>query len=346
MGPAKDMQGFADLTDALPGEVLRLAQWLWGLLPFDAGSRLHWTGLAAFFLLGSAAWLLARRSGRADAAGGLAAFLVPRHMYLSQSSLVDVKVYFANKLIEPAIGIVSSGVQLAMVVMVASAVGSGLHTGGGTLGWPMLILATLLATLAGDLAYYVTHRVHHEHPVLWPFHKLHHSAEFLTPLTAKRNHPVYELLFGIVNALFVAPVMGVIFGIMGVFDTVTVLGLGVFILVFNAAGGALRHSHIWIDYGPVLSRIFISPAQHQIHHSCAVQHHDKNYGLIFAFWDWMFGTLYVPQGRETLEFGVADASGVREAQVHTSLVSAYLVPFSEAGEALRARGAAGGVMAE
>lgn len=341
------MQDLARLTEAIPEEAQRLAHWAWSLLPFDAGSRLHWTGLTAFFLLGTAAWLFARRQGRDEGKGGLADFLIPRSMYFSQSSLVDVKVYFANKLIEPAMGIVTSGVQLGLVIAVAKLVGGGVHgESAGALPWPVLALATLLAALAGDFAYYLTHRLHHEHPVLWPFHKLHHSAEHLTPLTAKRNHPVYELIFGFVSALFLAPVMGVIFGLFGVYDTATVLGLGVVILAFNAAGGALRHSHIWIDYGPVFSHIFISPAQHQIHHSCAVKHHDKNYGLIFAFWDWMLGTLYVPQGRETLEFGVADGNGIREAQVHTSLASAYLVPFAEAGEAFRARGPAARVMAE
>lgn len=334
------MQGFT-LPETLADAAERLAHWAWSLMPFDGASRLHWTGLAAFFLLGTGAWLIARRQGRAEGKGGLADFLVPRHMYLSQSSLVDVKVYLANKLIEPALTLAASGIQVSLIVFVAGLVGTGVHSGeGGTLPWPMLALATLLATMAGDLAYYVTHRAHHETAILWPFHKLHHSAEHLTPLTAKRNHPVYELIAGIVSAFFVAPVIGLIFGLMGVYDTMTVLGLSVFILAFNAAGGALRHSHIWLDYGPVLDRIFISPAQHQIHHSCAVKHHDRNYGLIFALWDWMFGTLYIPEGREDLVFGVADAHGVREPQVHTSLASAYLVPFAEASEALRARGAA------
>lgn len=70
-------------------------------------------------------------------------------------------------------------------------VGGGVHgESAGALPWTVLALGTLLAALVGDFAYYVTHRLHHEHPVLWPFHKLHHNAEYLTPLTAKRNHPV------------------------------------------------------------------------------------------------------------------------------------------------------------
>ena len=121
------MQELARLTEAIPEEAQRLAQWAWSLLPFDAGSRLHWTGLTAFFLLGAAAWLFARQQGRDEGKGGLADFLIPRNMYFSQSSLVDVKVYFANKLLEPAMGIVTSGVQLGLVVAVAKLIGGGVH---------------------------------------------------------------------------------------------------------------------------------------------------------------------------------------------------------------------------
>lgn len=335
------MQDLARLTEDLPAYAQRLAHWAWDMLPFGTDSRMHWTGLAAFFLLGTAVWVAARRKGRTDGRASLADFLMPREMYLSQSSLVDVKVYFANRLIEPGLRLVSAGLYLGLLTAVANAVGTGLHEEtGAPLPIHILVVATLAATLAGDLAYYVTHRLHHEHPVLWPFHKLHHSAEHLTPLTAKRNHPVYEVIFGMVHSFFVAPVMGVIFGLFGVYDPATLLGLGVVVLAFNAAGGALRHSHIWLDYGPVLDRIFISPAQHQIHHSCAVEHHDKNYGLIFALWDWMFGTLYIPDRHEELVFGVADRNGVREAQVHTTLATAYMVPFAEAAAALRAGSAA------
>src|SRR5690606_24355142 len=65
-----------------------------------------------------------------------------------------------------------------------------------------------------------------------------------------------------------------------------------------------RHSHIWLNYPEWLSHIFISPAQHQIHHSTEVRHFDKNLGLIFAFWDKLFGTLYVPKGYEKFSFGI------------------------------------------
>jgi hypothetical protein len=93
----------------------------------------------------------------------------------------------------------------------------------------------------------------------------------------------------------------------------------------------------------VLEHIVISPAQHQIHHSRAVEHHDKNYGEVLAIWDWMFGTLYVPNGRETIDFGLADAEGRPLPQPHGSLGQALIQPVRQALKAagVRSRKAGG-----
>ena len=199
----------------------------------------------------------------------------------------------------------------------------------------MIVLATLAVTMASDLTTYFVHRLHHESSALWPFHKLHHSAETLTPLTFARKHPVYDMLRAAANAFLIGPVQGLIFALFGITSFSVIFGVSAFYAIFYWSGANLRHSHIWLSYGPVLNRILISPAQHQIHHSCAVRHHDKNYGEIFALWDWMFGTLYVPKEYEELQFGVADAQGRRLEQAHPTLKDAYLVPFQECLNALK-----------
>jgi len=53
---------------------------------------------------------------------------------------------------------------------------------------------------------------------------------------------------------------------------------------------------------------------------------------VFALWDWMFGTLYLPGSeREELEFGVAGPEG----QEHGTLWQIYWVPFRNCGRLLR-----------
>src|SRR5665213_3606005 len=60
----------------------------------------------------------------------------------------------------------------------------------GAAGVPMRILYTLVFFIAYDFGRFVAHSVQHDVPVLWEFHKVHHSAEVLTPITAFRAHPV------------------------------------------------------------------------------------------------------------------------------------------------------------
>ena len=202
-------------------------------------------------------------------------------------------------------------------------------------GIAALAVMTLLITVASDFTTYWVHRFHHESAIFWPFHKLHHSAEKLTPLTVLRKHPVYDLTRALSNAFIVGPVQGLVFAIFGVTDIFVILGVNAVYAVFHWTGSNLRHTHLWLSYGPFWSRIFISPAQHQIHHSLAARHHNKNNGELLALWDWMFGTLYVPEKYEALEFGVADEKGVALPQAHPTLKDAYFVPFKEAAAAIQ-----------
>jgi len=307
------------------------------LSPFGTDSRFHWTGLAAFLILGVALFVVHKRRDPDDASS-LATFLFPGDLYRTASSWLDVKVYFAGRFIKPAINAFALPLNAVVMAACAGLVFSGdADPEASTLGAGSIVAATLLVALVNDLSYYVAHRVSHESAWLWPFHKLHHSAEVLTPITAKRNHPVFDLLRAVIGIVMTAPISGIIFGLFGVIEFTTIFGVTLLIALMNVTGGALRHSHIWLDFGPVLDRIFISPAQHQIHHSLDPRHHDKNYGLTLAIWDWMFGTLYVPSGREALSFGVADSDGTPEPQVHHTLKDAYLIPFEEVAQVRRAR---------
>jgi len=136
--------------------------------------------------------------------------------------------------------------------------------------------------------------------------------------------------------------MGVAQGIIFFFlvdqiSPIAIGGVNAVYVVFNILGANLRHSHIWLDYGPIVDRLLISPAQHQIHHSRAPEHRDRNLGEIFAVWDWMFGTLYVPRQREQLEFGLSDLSGAPIEQPHGTFKAALLRPFVDSADAIRAR---------
>lgn len=190
------------------------------------------------------------------------------------------------------------------------------------------VLITVGVFLAYELGYWLDHWLSHKVPFLWEFHRVHHSAEHLTPLTVWRVHPVETLKFANILILSTGAANGA--GAYLLTSGVTpyaISGTNVILLAFAYGLVHLQHSHVWLPFTGWLGRVIQSPAHHQIHHSSDRAHHNRNFGSCLAIWDWMFGTLHVPsRERESLRFGV-DA---RHAEAHT--VTAMLIdPFVRAG---------------
>ena len=89
-------------------------------------------------------------------------------------------------------------------------------------------------------------------------------------------------------------------------------------------GANLRHSHIWLSFGPFVEHIFFSPAQHQIHHSTDPRHFNKNFASDLSIWDWMFGSLYVTHGKENIRVGLVESDGRNS---YKSVWDMYVQPF-------------------
>jgi sterol desaturase/sphingolipid hydroxylase (fatty acid hydroxylase superfamily) len=176
-----------------------------------------------------------------------------------------------------------------------------------------------------DASRYFGHRLQHRVPFLWELHKVHHSARTLTPLTLFRTHPLADLVLSALSALatgaFSAAFRSLFRG------TIEYSVMGVNALLFASyLLASLRHSHVPLGFGRVFSHVFISPHQHQVHHSSLREHYDKNFGVTFALWDWLFGTLYIPQRDERFEFGLGAAGAG-----HHSLWQSYVQPLIEIG---------------
>lgn len=168
-----------------------------------------------------------------------------------------------------------------------------------------MIVAALAAFALGDLSLYWTHRIFHRIGFLWPVHRLHHAPEILTPVTAFRFWP-HEQIVHIGGAVFMAGVgLGLVSTMFGAAVTPwTLLGVNAFSLVWNLAFAHLRHSHVALPFPRRLCFVLVSPHMHQVHHSVDPRHHDRNYATVFALWDWIFGTLYIPDKRERFRFGI------------------------------------------
>jgi len=315
-----------DRFTTLMAEVLRA--------PIDPTLRFALYYIAPTILLAFLIWLA---RGRPQP---FLAWLLPRAVYTHRSNLVDIKLFLSNHILG-VVGVFGAVVFTPLVAFHVLGTIAGLA--GGDFSLPPIttaraLLLTFIVVVVNDFSKYWTHRIHHEWPSLWPFHAVHHSADVLTPVTVARVHPVEVLIRNIMSSVIVGIVQGItLYALIGQIDLVAIGGANVFYVVFNALGSNLRHSHIWLSYGRIVEHVLISPAQHQIHHSAAKKHFNKNYGSIFALWDWMFGTLYVPDSYEDLRFGVADREGKMIDQPHPTLRAALFHPFVESWQALRAR---------
>ncbi|MFV3076752.1 sterol desaturase family protein [Niveispirillum fermenti] len=199
--------------------------------------------------------------------------------------------------------------------LAASRVGAGLATaltGVPPLdapGWPLLLFCAGLAFVAGDLALYGTHRLFHAVPILWKAHRLHHAPPVLTPLTAYRFWPWEQAMHMSANMLAQGLALGLSAGLFGAGITpLTLLGVNIFALAWGAGFTHLRHSPVPMPYPRWLSGWLISPHMHQLHHSMALEHRDRNFGTALAVWDRLFGTLVRPDATERFHFGAAGSA--------------------------------------
>lgn len=202
-------------------------------------------------------------------------------------------------------------------------------------GWAVTLglALTLALFVVDDFVKFFGHWLMHRIPEFWEFHKVHHSAEHLNFATAERIHPAEIVFTSFLGASSIGVVNGVFIAFFGDTLTVeTVFGANVFLVAFNIFGGVLRHSPVWLSFGPTLERYFISPAMHQIHHSEKVEHFDKNMGGSLAIWDRIFGTHYIPVGREVESFGIGE-----ETRDFRSLGVIFLRPFARSFEMVRDR---------
>ena len=272
-------------------------------------------------------WLVLRK--KVSLYGALAKIFDPS-ILLSRSSLADVKVFFLNKIFMLVISPV-----LITQLLIATAIFNALSS----LDWnpakfvSHFAVTTVIASfttflfLFEDFSKYIVHRWMHKLPFLWAFHKVHHSAEKLTPLTVFRTHPVEGVVFSFRSAFVQGISISFFYYLFGnKVDLATILGVNVFLFFFNVLGSNLRHSHINIRYWTWLERFLISPAQHQLHHSIAEEHYDKNFGASLAVWDWMFGSLHLSVEKEDFQMGVKETD---EYDAH-SLKAIYVAPLFEA----------------
>lgn len=264
-----------------------------------------------------------RRAGQAVKA------IFDRKVFFSKSSIADYKIFFINRVFSLMISPL-----LVSQLAIATSVYFLLHNQSyiqpasfeGLNASIIVALFSFTLFVVDDFTKYLLHRWMHKFPMLWALHKVHHSAKTLTPITVYRIHPLEGVLYGLRGVVAQGSTLSIFYYLFGnAVDLYTVLGVNIIVFFFHVTGSNLRHSHIRIHYWRWLEYILISPAQHQLHHSIAEEHYDKNFGVALAVWDWLFGSLHLSQRDKELEFGIQDEPD----EVVANLPAIYLRPFKE-----------------
>ena len=255
------------------------------------------------------------------------------------SARADYRLYFVNALVMPALAGWLLFNDVSIAGLVDAALGRGTSPAGeaSAAGFGPRLAYTLVFFILYDFGRFVAHCLLHDVPALWEFHKVHHSAEVLTPMTSYRAHPAELLLMAWVPALLTGLATWVFNlyspGRIGFF---TFLGLHVLLWAVNLIDN-LRHSHVWITYGPNVGKWIVSPAHHQLHHSCEPRHEAKgrggcNRGFSLAIWDRWYGTLRLPERLpEKFRMGLGDGT---DSHWH-SVTRMYALPFTGLARRLR-----------
>ena len=175
-----------------------------------------------------------------------------------------------------------------------------------------------------EFVYWLLHWARHRFDALWVFHAIHHSADYLNPLTGFRRHPVEIALLSLCLDLPNYLPYGLLVWLYPGVPPESVLLFVVARALFVATYANLLHSHVWMSFGPLGERILLSPAMHQIHHSVKEGEAMSNYGQILSVFDAWFGTaVYAHEvNPEELVVGV-------EGLKHTTVFDIFVRPLMD-----------------
>ncbi|NYJ26651.1 sterol desaturase family protein [Allomuricauda sp. ARW1Y1] len=157
--------------------------------------------------------------------------------------------------------------------------------------WPQW-LQLLLFFVVLDFVQWFTHVLLHRYPVLWEFHKVHHSVKEMGFAAHLRFHWMENILYKPLKTLGVM--------VLGGFEPEQA-----YIVHFAAiAIGHFNHANIKLTYGP-LKYILNNPVMHLYHHAYTIPKgsHGVNFGISLSIWDYIFRTNYIPESGGQIELG-------------------------------------------
>jgi sterol desaturase/sphingolipid hydroxylase (fatty acid hydroxylase superfamily) len=181
--------------------------------------------------------------------------ILPRRLLGTASGRADV-AYFVC-------GLLFAGLLIGWAIFSADQVRRIIDARAGTPpaawlpGWASAALATPILFLAYEFAYWLDHWLMHRVPLFWHFHKVHHQAESLSPLTNGRIHPVETIGFYNILALAMGATGPLIERLLRSATPLMLGGSNLLVMAAAVAVTHLQHSHLWVSFGPFWGRILV-----------------------------------------------------------------------------------------
>lgn len=162
-------------------------------------------------------------------------------------------------------------------------------------GIPGAVAGALSAILALDFLSYWHHRFLHR--FFWPVHATHHAIRELSAFNGYAHfaEKITEFMLIAIPLSLVR------------WETPVIPA------AITLTTNLLQH---WI-HSPttaqmnMLRALIVTPRFHRIHHSLEPRHFDRNFGILFSFWDRLFGTACEPGEDEWPDTGIADHDEAR-----------------------------------
>ena len=291
--------------------VQQASNYLWDVTSDNIPNDLHWDRLLITLFLALLLFTVCRGHGSKNAQGqerktGLLEYLLPKDIYTHTSARVDIWLWILERILRPlwvvalfsSVGPITEQTTISALQWLFGA------TPALDSNFIWMLLYALVSLLCYDFVFYVIHYTMHKVPALWAIHKVHHSAEVLTPLTRSREHFLAGPIWAAGSAFSFAFATGIFAYLFdGGITQATILGAGFFSFILGLTG-AFRHYHVQLRYPRWLEKWIQSPAMHHTHHSYLRKHWDTNMAAVTSIYDRMFGTLYIPEKDEYTPWGI------------------------------------------